>query len=147
MPRGIGRGAGQPWRSVGSRTEFRERVFGPAGGIVVGSGFGIAGEATEREMVRRQNRSEVEEEELRATGGRERVGLSSSVVLQAWSGMPMSELEREEGGALGVTERKLRVKNERGFPPFFLQMTARVCGGVPSPLIEPIMGREGKGPT
>ena len=34
--------------------------------------------------------------------------------------------------------------------PFFLQMTARVCGGgggVPSPLIEPIMGRERKGPT
>ena len=32
---------------------------------------------------------------------------------------------------------------------FFSQMTARVCGGgggVPSPLIEPIMGREGKGP-
>ena len=29
----------------------------------------------------------------------------------------------------------------------FSQMTARVCGGVPSPLIEPIMGREGKGPT
>ena len=36
---------------------------------------------------------------------------------------------------------------EREFTPFFLQMTARVCGGVPSPLIEPIMGREGKGPT
>ena len=31
--------------------------------------------------------------------------------------------------------------------PFFSQMTARVCGGVPSPLIEPRMGREGKGPT
>ena len=35
--------------------------------------------------------------------------------------------------------------------PSFSQMTARVCwgggGGVPSPLIEPIMGREGKGPT
>ena len=32
---------------------------------------------------------------------------------------------------------------------FFLsQMTARVFGGgVPSPLIEPKMGREGKGPT
>ena len=29
----------------------------------------------------------------------------------------------------------------------FAQMTARVCWGVPSPLIEPIMGREGKGPT
>ena len=36
---------------------------------------------------------------------------------------------------------------EREITPFFLQMTARVCGGVPSPLIEPIMGREGKGPT
>ena len=29
---------------------------------------------------------------------------------------------------------------ERESTPFFLQMTARVCGGVPSPLIEPIMG-------
>ena len=29
---------------------------------------------------------------------------------------------------------------EREFTPFFLQMTARVCEGVPSPLIEPIMG-------
>ena len=36
---------------------------------------------------------------------------------------------------------------ERENTPFFLQMTARVCGGFPSPLIEPIMGREGKGPT
>ena len=29
----------------------------------------------------------------------------------------------------------------------FLQMTARVCEGVPSPLIEPLVGRERKGPT
>ena len=39
---------------------------------------------------------------------------------------------------------------EREITPVFLQMTARVCGGgggVPSPLIEPIMGPEGKGPT
>ena len=36
---------------------------------------------------------------------------------------------------------------EREFTPFFLQMTARVCGGVPSPLIEPLVGRERKGPT
>ena len=37
---------------------------------------------------------------------------------------------------------------EREITPFFLQMMARVWGGgVPSPLIEPIMGREGKGPT
>ena len=35
----------------------------------------------------------------------------------------------------------------RRLPSFFSQMTSRVCGGVPSPLIEPIMGREGKGPT
>ena len=32
-------------------------------------------------------------------------------------------------------------------PCLFSQMKARVCGGVPSPLIEPIMGREGKVPT
>ena len=35
---------------------------------------------------------------------------------------------------------------EREFTPFFLQMMTRVCGGIPSPLIEPQMGREGKGP-
>ena len=29
---------------------------------------------------------------------------------------------------------------EREFTPFFLQMTARVCGAVPSSLIEPKMG-------
>ena len=36
---------------------------------------------------------------------------------------------------------------EREITPFFLQMTARVCGGVPSPLIDPIMGLEEKRPT
>ena len=36
---------------------------------------------------------------------------------------------------------------ERESAPFFLQMTTRVCGGVPSPLIEPKMGQERKGPT
>ena len=36
---------------------------------------------------------------------------------------------------------------ERESTPFFLQIIARVCGGVPSPLIEPIIGQEGKGPT
>ena len=36
---------------------------------------------------------------------------------------------------------------EKEGTPFFSQMTARVCGRVPSPLIEPKMGREGKGPT
>ena len=37
---------------------------------------------------------------------------------------------------------------ERESTPFFLQMMARVCGGgVPSPLIELIMGRQGTRPT
>ena len=37
---------------------------------------------------------------------------------------------------------------EKEITPFFLQMTARVCGeGVPSPLIEPKIDRDGKGPT
>ena len=35
---------------------------------------------------------------------------------------------------------------EREITPFLLKMTARVYGGVPSPLIEPIMAERGKGP-
>ena len=51
------------------------------------------------------------------------------------------------GGGRSPSSIFLEQPLEREFTPFFLQMTARVCGGVPSPLIEPIMGREGKGPT
>ena len=53
------------------------------------------------------------------------------------------------GGGGGWTPSRVVLEQplEREITPFFLQMTARVCGGVPSPLIEPIMGREGKGPT
>ena len=36
----------------------------------------------------------------------------------------------------------LEQPHERENTPFFLQMMARVCRGVPSPLIEPIVGRE-----
>ena len=36
---------------------------------------------------------------------------------------------------------------EREETPFFSQMMARVCRGVPSPPIEPKMGLKGKGPT
>ena len=43
------------------------------------------------------------------------------------------------------TLREQPLKREK--TPFFSQMTARVFGGLPSPLIEPKMGREGKGPT
>ena len=52
------------------------------------------------------------------------------------------------GGGWTPSPAFLEQPLERESTPFFLQMTARVCGGgVPSPLIEPIMGREGKGPT
>ena len=39
-----------------------------------------------------------------------------------------------------------RAVTQAGEHSFFYQMTARVCEGVTSPLIEPKMGREGKGP-
>ena len=51
------------------------------------------------------------------------------------------------GGGWTPSPAFLEQPLEREITPFFLQMTARVCGGVISPLIEPIMGREGKGPT
>ena len=51
------------------------------------------------------------------------------------------------GGGWSPSSIFLEHPLEREFTPFFLQMTTRVCGGVPSPLIEPIMGRERKGPT
>ena len=55
-----------------------------------------------------------------------------------------------EGGGWSPSLIFLEQPLERQETPFFLQMTARVCGGgggVPSPLIEPIVGRERKGPT
>ena len=45
--------------------------------------------------------------------------------------------------SLSFLEQPLEMKGV----PFFLQMTTRVCGGVPSPLIEPLAGQERKGPT
>ena len=52
------------------------------------------------------------------------------------------------GGGWTPSPAFLEQPLEREISPFFLQMTARVCGGgFPSHLIEPIMGREGKGPT
>ena len=51
------------------------------------------------------------------------------------------------GGGWTPSPASLEQPLERESTPFFLQMTTRVCGGVPSPLIDPIMSREGKGPT
>ena len=53
----------------------------------------------------------------------------------------------DDGGGWTPSPAFLEQPLEREITPFFLQMMARVCGGVPSPLIEPIMGQEGKGPT
>ena len=47
------------------------------------------------------------------------------------------------GGGWTPSPAFLEQPLEREITPFFLQMTARVCGGVPSPLIEP---KRGKGP-
>ena len=44
------------------------------------------------------------------------------------------------GGGWTPSPAFLEQPLKRESTPFFLQMTARVCGGVPSPLIEPIMG-------
>ena len=41
------------------------------------------------------------------------------------------------GGSRSPSPIFLEQPLEREFTPFFLQMMARVCGGVPSPLIEP----------
>ena len=51
----------------------------------------------------------------------------------------------DDGWTLSPAVREQPLEMEE--TPFFSQMTARVCGGVPSPLIEPKMGREGKRPT
>ena len=51
------------------------------------------------------------------------------------------------GGGWSPSSVFLEQSLEREISPFFLQMTSRVCGGVFSPLLEPKMGREGKGPT
>ena len=57
-----------------------------------------------------------------------------------------SSRRRHGGGGWTPSPAFLEQPLEREITPFLLQMTARVCGGVPSPLIEPIMGRGGKGP-
>ena len=51
------------------------------------------------------------------------------------------------GGGRSSSPIFLEQPLESEFTPFFLQMMARVCGLIPSPLIEPIVGRERKGPT
>ena len=44
------------------------------------------------------------------------------------------------GGGRSPSLTFLEQPLEREFTPFFLQMMATVYGGVPSPLIEPILG-------
>ena len=51
------------------------------------------------------------------------------------------------GGGWSPSPIFLELPLEREFTPFFLPMTGRVCGGVPSPLIEPIVERAHLRPT
>ena len=55
--------------------------------------------------------------------------------------MGIMAVRRSRSGSWTPSLAFLEQPLERGITPFFLQMIARVCGGgVPSPLIEPIMG-------
>ena len=51
----------------------------------------------------------------------------------------------DDGWNLSSTLREQPLEREETH--FFSHMMARVGGGVPSPLVEPKMGQEGKGPS
>ena len=68
-----------------------------------------------------------------------------TMVKNPWPGQGVAAVVA--AAAVGLFLRPSLSSHLREITPFFLQMTARVWGGVPSPLIEPIIGREEKGPT
>ena len=83
-------------------------------------------------------------------------GVAMTVEKNQWPGQGVAAVvaaaaaaaaRRRAAAAARMGRAFLEQPLEREITPFFLQMTARVCWGVPSPLLEPIMGREGKGPT
>ena len=96
---------------------------------------------------------------LRSGGGGARVASATGSTATEFAGLRQGEAAAAhnrsvaaaavEKVAVGLLSRSPLSSYLRGSSLFFfsLQMTARVCGGVPSPLIDPIMGREGKGPT
>ena len=116
--RGRGNGKGGPWRG-------RVVAKRPGGG---GSGGGLR-----RRRRRREDCAKINVVKARGGGG-----LGGGTL---WCGGGGG------GGCRSPSLIFLEQPLEREFTPFFLQMTARVCGRVPSPLIEPIVGRERKGPT
>ena len=86
-------------------------------------------------------------------GARSVAAAGTTAVVSAWPGQGVAAARRRAAAAaataVGLLPRpSVRSHSRwRRLPSFFSQMMARVCEGVPSPLIEPIMGREGKGPT
>ena len=83
---------------------------------------------------------------MRRSGGYDSGSDGGGIMDVCGSGGGMAVCGGDGGWTPSPTFRELPL--EREDTPLFSQMTARVCwGGVPSPLIEPKMGREGKGPT
>ena len=91
-------------------------------------------------------------------GARAAAAAGTTSVVSAWPGQGVAAVVAAAAArrraaaaatAVGLLPRPSVSSHSRWrrLPSFFSQMTARVCGGVPSPLIEPIMGREEKGPT
>ena len=138
---------GKPGRGV---EEVRE--IGATGRMCGGAGAGGgAGEWPEME-------AEVERMAVRRSGGggggggglrRRRLedGGVAKMGRRTVAGARSGGGRRGGGGGWTPSPAFLEQPLEREITPFFVQMTARICGGVPSPLIEPIMGRDGKGPT
>ena len=84
--------------------------------------------------------------------------VAASTAMYSWPGQGVAAAAARRHAAaavmtttVGLLPRPSVSSHSRGKRLFFSQMMARVFfgggGGVPSPLIEPKMGREGKGPT
>ena len=90
-----------------------------------------------------------------------RLRVAATTVMSSWSGQGVAAMAAAEVAAMVAAEAAATIvgllpqpsvtSHSRGRKFIsFLQMTNRVCGGgggVPTPLIEPKMSREGKGPT
>ena len=75
----------------------------------------------------------------RSGGGLRGSGGSGTKACGGGGGGGMKAYDGGDGGWT-LSPAFLEQSLERENTPFFLQMMARLCGGVPSPLIEPIIG-------
>ena len=76
-------------------------------------------------------------------GRRRRRKGGGDTMVNSWPGQGVVAVAAAEA----AQKRAAAAATAVGLLPQPSQMMTRVCGGVPSPLIEPKMGREGKGPT